>query len=54
MPAEETTRAIFAVDVNHGGYDARPRARVFPELGIGGLEEDFDSVEGGNHGFGLR
>lgn len=53
MSAEETACAVFAVDICHGGCDARPGAGVFPELGVGGLEEDFDSVEGGDYGFGL-
>jgi hypothetical protein len=53
MSAEETACAVFAVDVCHGGYDAGPGAGVFLELGVGGLEEDFDAVEGGDYGFGL-
>jgi hypothetical protein len=54
MSAEETPCAVFAVDVGHGGYDAGPGAGVFLELRVGGLKEDFDAVEGGDYGFGLR
>jgi hypothetical protein len=53
MSAEETACAIFAVDVCHGGYDAGPGAGVLLELGVGGLEEDFDAVERGDYSFGL-
>ena len=48
MPAEEPSGAVFAVDVFHGCDHSKPAASVFCELGIGGLEEDFDTVEGGN------
>jgi hypothetical protein len=53
MPAEESSCAVFAVDVFHRGDDPKPAAGVFCELGIRGLEEDFDAVEGGDHCFGL-
>lgn len=53
MPAEETTEPVLLVDVSHGGYDAEPGAGVFGELGVGGLEEDFDAVEGADDRFGL-
>lgn len=53
MAAEETTDAGLPVDVTHGGHNAEPGAGVFGELGVRGLEEDFDAVEGTDDGFGL-
>lgn len=53
MPAKETAQAVLLVDVPHGGYDAEPRAGVFGELRVGGLEENFDAVEGADDRFGL-
>ncbi len=53
MPTEEPAHAVLAVDVAHGGHDTEPRAGVFGKLGVGGLEEDFDAVEGADNGFGL-
>lgn len=53
VAAEETARAFVFVNVFHGGYDAEPGAGISCELRIRGLEENFDSVEGGNYGFGL-
>jgi hypothetical protein len=54
VSSEEPAEPLLLVDVAHGGYDAEPGARVFGELGVGGLEEDFDAVEGADDGFGLR
>lgn len=54
MAAEEAAGAGGGVDGAHGGEDAGPGAGVFLELGVGGLEEDFDAVEGADYGFGLR
>lgn len=45
--------ALVSVDVLHGAHDAEPGTGVFGELRIAGLEEDFDSVERRNQGFGL-
>ena len=42
---EEAAHAGFTIDVAHRRYDAEPRTGVLGELGVGGLEEDFDSVE---------
>lgn len=53
MTAEETTDAGLPVDVSHGGDDAEPGASVFGKLGVRGLEEDFDAVEGTDDCFGL-
>ena len=53
MTAEETSHAILSVDVSHGGYDAEPGAGIFGELGVRGLEEDFDTVERTDDCFGL-
>jgi hypothetical protein len=50
---EETADARGCVDVVHGGGEAGPGARVFCELGVAGLEEDFDAVEGADDSFGL-
>lgn len=50
---EETAEAGLPVYVPHGGYDAEPGAGVFGELGVGGLEEDFDAVEGADDCFCL-
>lgn len=50
---EEPAEAGLPVDVPHGGHDAEPGAGVFGELRVGGLEEDFDAVEGADDGFGL-
>jgi hypothetical protein len=49
----ETECAFGAEDVAHGAGYAEPGAGVFCELGVGGLEEDLDAVEGGDEGFGL-
>lgn len=54
VASEEPAEPVLLVDVAHGGYDAEPGARVFGELGVGGLEEDFDAVEGADDRFGLR
>ena len=54
MPTEEPAQAVLAVDVAHGGHDAKPGAGVLGELGVGGLEEDLDAVEGADDGFGLE
>ncbi len=53
MAPEEATDAGLSIDVAHGGHDAEPGAGVFGELGVGGLKEDFDAVEGADDGFGL-
>lgn len=45
VTAEEPAHARLGIDVAHGGHDAKPRARVFGKLRIGGLEEDFHPVE---------
>ncbi len=50
---KEPAQAGLPVDVPHGGHDAEPGAGVFGELRVGGLEEDFDAVEGADDGFGL-
>ena len=53
MASKEPAEARLPVDVPHGSYDAEPRAGVFGELGVGGLEEDFDAVEGADDRFCL-
>lgn len=53
MPTEEPTHAVLAVDVAHGGHNAKPGTGIFSKLGVGGLEEDFDTVEGADDSFGL-
>lgn len=54
MPAEEPRRPVLPVYVLYGDGDAEPGARILEKLGIVGLEEDFDSVERRDNGFGLR
>lgn len=44
----ETEDAGGAADFVDRGENAGPGAGVFDELGIGGLEEDLDTVEGRN------
>lgn len=53
VASKETAEPVLLIDVAHGGYDAEPGAGVLGELGVGGLEEDFDAVEGADDGFGL-
>lgn len=54
VTAEQTADAGLPVDVPHGSHDAEPGAGVFGELGVGGLKEDFDAVEGAHDGFRLK
>ena len=53
MAAEETTKAVLAVDVPHGRHDAEPCSGVFGKLRVGCLEEDFDAVQRADYGLGL-
>lgn len=53
MAAEEPFTARLPVNVLHSGEHAEPAACVFCELGIRGLKENLDAVEGTNYGFGL-
>jgi hypothetical protein len=53
MAPEETSCAILSVDIFHRSDDAKPATSVFCELGVGGLEEDLDSVKRSNYCFGL-
>ena len=53
MPAKEAAYAVLAVDVAHSRHHAKPRASVFGELRIGGLEQDFDPVKRSNYSLGL-
>jgi hypothetical protein len=53
MAAKETAEALVGVDVADRPYQAEPVAGVFGELGIGGLEEDLDPVEGSDDCFCL-
>lgn len=50
---EEPGYACAGVDVADGGGEAGPGACVFCELGVAGLKENFDAVEGADYGFGL-
>ena len=43
---EEAADAMLAVDERHGAERAAPCTRVLLEVGVGGLEEDLDAVEG--------
>lgn len=54
VTAEEPAHARLGVDVAHGGHDAEPGARVFCELRVGGLEENFHPVERADDGLGLK
>lgn len=54
MAAEEPAHACLGVDVAHCGHDAEPRAGVFRELRVGGLEEDFHPVERAYDSLGLE
>jgi hypothetical protein len=54
MSTKETAPAILPVYTPHSSNDAYPRAGVFGELGIGGLEEDLYAVERRNDGFSLQ
>ena len=53
VATEESTQPVLAVDVPHGRHDAEPCSRVFGELRVGCLEEDFDAVERADYGLGL-
>jgi hypothetical protein len=53
VPLEEPADAGAGVDVAHGDGHAGPGARVFCEVGVGGLEEDFYAVEGAYYCFCL-
>jgi hypothetical protein len=53
VSAEEASCAFVFVNVSHGCHDAEPGAGVFCELGIAGLEEDLDAVEGRDYCFCL-
>lgn len=46
MTLEETTYSGADVDVADCRRETTPRAGVFRELGVAGLEEDFYAVEG--------
>lgn len=50
---EETADARVDVDVPYGYGQPTPLAGVFREIGVGGLEEDFDAVKGADYGLGL-
>ena len=54
VAAEEPTRARLGIDVAHCGHDAEPRARVFGELRVGGLEEDFHPVKRADNSLSLE
>jgi len=51
---EEAADAIMAVDIPHGGRNAKPTACILCEFRIRGLKEDLDAVEGGDDCFGLQ
>ena len=53
VATEEATEAVLGIDVSHSGYNAEPGAGVFGEVGVGGLEEDFDAIEGPDKSLGL-
>lgn len=53
MASEETAEAGLPIYISHGSYHAEPRAGVFGKLGVRGLEEDFDAVEGADDRFCL-
>lgn len=54
VAAEEPAHARLGVDVAHCGHDPEPGARVFGELWVGGLEENFHPVERADNGLGLE
>lgn len=49
MSTVETHGAFVTVDGAHDVVDAGPGAGVAREVGVGGLEEDFDAVERGDY-----
>lgn len=53
MAPEEPSAAFLEVYVFHRGSDSERGAGVFCELGIAGLEEDFDAIERRHCRFGL-
>lgn len=54
VAAEESAQAGLGVDVAHCRHDAEPGARVFGELRVGGLEEDFHPVQRADDSLGLE
>jgi len=50
---EEPSHTGADVDVAYGGREAAPGAGVLCELGVAGLEEDLDAVEGAYYCFRL-
>ena len=54
VAAEKPTHARLGVDVTHRSYNPEPGARVFGELGVGGLEEDFHPIERADDSLGLE
>jgi hypothetical protein len=53
MASVQAAQTLGGIDIGDGAKEARPVARIFLELWVGGLEEDFDAVEGCDYCFCL-
>lgn len=50
---EQTAETFTAANIAEGPREAEPVTGIFREMGVGGLEEDFDAVQRSYYGFGL-